>query len=404
VRRSTWVAWSVLAVWTAVVAVLVTLAAVNGTFRPDAFTDSVPLLLAFASFVVVGALIVRHRPGNAVGWMFAAIALLAVLGALGEEYAIFASARHLPGPVLAAWFASWAWYPTLALTLVFTPLLFPTGRLLSPRWRLVAWPAAAVMAAITGLAALQQTIELAPGRMVANPFGLAGVENPEDSRLGAVLFPLLGPLVLAAFASLVVRFRRSRGDERQQLKWITFAAALLPLTFAGDLLPDTAGNLLFAVVVSFLPVAAGVAILRYRLYEIDRLINRTLVYGLLSALLAGIYAALVLVGGELSGGVADDPPSWAVAGATLAVAALFQPARRRIQQVVDRRFDRRRYDAARTVDAFSGRLREELDLDALAAELLAVVERTVQPTAASLWLRPPARTAAGPGPAATLRP
>jgi hypothetical protein len=404
VRRSTWVAWSLLAVWTAAVAVLVVLSTVNGTFRPDAFTDSVPLLLAFASFVVVGALIVRHRPGNAVGWMFAAIALLAVLGALAEEYAIFASARHLPGPVLAAWFASWAWYPTLALTLVFTPLLFPTGRLLSPRWRLVAWPAAAVMAAITGLAALQQTIELAPGRMVANPFGLAGVENPEDSRLGAVLFPLLGPLVLAAFASLVVRFRRSRGDERQQLKWITFAAALLPLTFAGDLLPDTAGNLLFAVVVSFLPVAAGVAILRYRLYEIDRLINRTLVYGLVSALLAGVYAALVLVGGELSGGVADDPPSWAVAGATLAVAAVFQPARRRIQQVVDRRFDRRRYDAARTVDAFSGRLREELDLDALAAELLAVVERTVQPTAASLWLRPPARTAAGPGPAATLRP
>ena len=403
-RRSTWVAWSLLAVWTAVVAALVVLSTVNGTFRPDAFTDSVPLLLAFASFVVVGALIVRHRPGNAVGWMFAAIALLAVLGALAEEYAIFASARRLPGLVLAAWFASWAWYPTLALTLVFTPLLFPTGRLLSPRWRLVAWPAAAVMAAITGLAALQQTIELAPGRMVANPFGLAGVENPEDSRLGAVLFPLLGPLVLAAFASLVVRFRRSRGDERQQLKWITFAAALLPLTFAGDLLPDTAGNLLFAVVVSFLPVAAGVAILRYRLYEIDRLINRTLVYGLLSALLAGIYAALVLVGGELSGGVADDPPSWAVAGATLAVAALFQPARRRIQQVVDRRIDRRRYDAARTVDAFSGRLREELDLDALAAELLAVVERTVQPTAASLWLRPPARTAAGPGPGATLRP
>ena len=403
-RRSTWAAWSLLATWTASVAVLVTLSAVNGTFRPDAFTDSVPLLLAFATFVVVGALIVRHRPGNAVGWMFAAIALLAVLGALGEEYAIFASARHLPGPVLAAWFGSWAWYPTLALTLVFTPLLFPTGRLLSPRWRLVAWPAAAVMAAITALAALQQTIELAPGRMVANPFGLAGVENPEDSWLGAVLFPLLGPLVLAAFASLVVRFRRSRGDERQQLKWITFAAALLPLTFAGDLLPDTAGNLLFAVVVSFLPVAAGVAILRYRLYEIDRLINRTLVYGLLSALLAGIYAALVLVGGLLSGGLRGQPPPWAVAGATLAVAALFQPARRRIQQVVDRRFDRRRYDAARTVDAFSGRLREELDLDALAAELLAVVERTVQPTAASLWLRPPARTAAGPGPGATLRP
>jgi hypothetical protein len=131
-----------------------------------------------------------------------------------------------------------------------------------------------------------------------------------------------------------------------------------------------------------------VAILRYRLYEIDRLINRTLVYGLVTVLLAGVYAGLVLAGGELSGGAAEDPPSWAVAGATLAVAAMFQPARRRIQQVVDRRFDRRRYDAARPVDAFSGRLREELDLDALAAELLAVVEQTVQPTSASLWLRP----------------
>jgi hypothetical protein len=193
VRRSTWVAWSLLAVWTAVVAVLVVLAAVNGTFRPDAFTDSVPLLLAFASFVVVGALIVRHRPGNAVGWMFAAIALLAVLGALAEEYAIFASARRLPGPVLAAWFASWAWYPTLALTLVFTPLLFPTGRLLSPRWRLVAWPAAAVMAAITGLAALQQTIELAPGRMVANPFAWPESRTPRTAGSAPSCSPCSAP-------------------------------------------------------------------------------------------------------------------------------------------------------------------------------------------------------------------
>jgi hypothetical protein len=379
-RRSTRVAWSLLATWTASVAV-------NGTFRPDALTDSVPLLLAFASFMVVGALIVGHRPENAVGWILAAIALLAVLGALAEEYATFASARHLPGPVLAAWFASWAWYPTITLVLLFTPLLFPDGRPPSPRWRPLAWLAGATTAAFTVLAAVQPTLELGTGR-VANPIGVAAVGDPEQSMAGQLLVDLIGVLVVAAVASLVVRFRRSRGEERLQLKWFTYACALLPLVVLSDQLPDALGNLLFAAVVSCLPVAAGVAILRYRLYEIDRLINRTLVYGLLSALLAGIYAALVLAGGLLSGGLGGQPPSWAVAAATLAVAALFQPARRRIQQVVDRRFDRRRYDAAQTVDAFSGRLREELDLDALAAELLAVVEQTVQPTRASLWLRP----------------
>ena len=156
--------------------------------------------------------------------------------------------------------------------------------------------------------------------------------------------------------------------------------------------------MLFAVGITFPPVAAGIAILRYRLYEIDRLINRTLVYGLVTVLLAGVYAGLVLVLGELSGGLAGGTPSWVVAGATLAVAALFQPARRRVQAVVDRRFNRRRYDAARTVEGFAVRLRDQVDLDSLSAELLAVVVRTVQPTRASLWLRPPARPARPGGP------
>jgi hypothetical protein len=172
--------------------------------------------------------------------------------------------------------------------------------------------------------------------------------------------------------------------ERQQLKWFTYAGALVLLApFSNALI----GNVSYVLVLA-LPVAVGVAVLRYRLYDIDRLINRTLVYGLLTVLLGGVYAGAVLVLGQLFGGVTEDPPSWAVAGATLAVAALFQPARRRIQAVVDRRFNRRKYDAARTVEAFSVRLRDEVDLDALSAELLAVVDQTIQPTRASLWLRP----------------
>jgi hypothetical protein len=312
--RSIWVAWSLLAAWTAVVAVLVTLSAVNGTFRPDALTDSVPVLLAFATFLVVGALIV----------------------------ATFASAHRLAGGVLAAWFASWAWYPTVALVLLFTPLLFPDGRPPSPRWRPVAWLAGATTAAFVVLAAVQPTLELGAGR-VANPIGVAAVGNPEDNVPGLVLLDLIGVLVVAAVVSLVVRFRRSRGDERLQLKWFTYACALLPLLVLGDRLPDPLASLLFAVVVSFLPVAAGVA---------------------------------------------GDPPSWVVAGATLAVAALFGPARRRVQAAVDRQFNRGRYDAARTIEAFSARLRDQVDLDTLAAELLTVVDQTVQPTRSSLWLRP----------------
>jgi hypothetical protein len=180
--------------------------------------------------------------------------------------------------------------------------------------------------------------------------------------------------------------------ERQQLKWVTYAGALMVLFgLVPELLPATAkvSEALWGLGAVLVPVAAGIAILRYRLYEIDRLINRTLVYAALTALLGVVYAGVVLVLGQLFGGVGAEPPSWAVAGATLAVAALFQPARRRIQQAVDRRFNRRRYNAAKTIEAFSARLRQEIDLDTLSAELLAVVDQTMQPTRVSLWLRPP---------------
>jgi hypothetical protein len=393
-KRWTWVAWSMLAVYLISMALAAMFALANGTFQQDA-TGQIVLYLGFSAFMVVGALIVAHRPSNAIGWLFSAIALLAFTGQLANEYAIYALASRpgsLPGAILAAWYGSWPWYLVLALALIFTPLLFPTGRLLSSRWRPLAWLAGAATAALTVLAALQAELEPVPDRPIANPIGIAAVENPEQSPVGAALFLMLVVLAAVALGSLVIRFRRSRAEERQQLKWFTYAGALLlPGAVLATFVNNTVGNLIFGSPVVFVPVAAGIAILRYRLYDIDRLINRTLVYGLLTALLAGIYTGVVLVMSQVFGGVGADPPSWVVAGATLAAAALFQPARRRIQGIVDRRFNRRKYNAAKTVEAFSLRLREEVDLDALSAELLAVADQTMQPTTASLWLRQPVR-------------
>jgi MFS family permease len=389
-KRWSWVAWSMLAVFVVSLVAGLILAAANGTLQQDA-GNQLLLLVGFSAFMVVGALIVAHRPGNAIGWLFSAIALLAFTGQLASEYATYAYATRpgsLPGATLAAWYGSWPWFLVLALALVFTPLLFPDGRLLSPRWRPVAWLAGVTTAVLTALTSLRTELGTVEDQVIVNPIGVAAVGNPENSPLVPALIVLLGVLATAAFGSLVLRFRRSRGEERQQLKWFTYASALLPLAGLDDFLPAPVGDLVFGVPIVFLPVAAGIAILRHRLYDIDRLINRTLVYGLLTALLAGVYAGAVLVFGQLFGGVGGDPPSWAVAGATLAVAALFQPARRRIQQAVDRRFNRRKYDAAETIDTFGARLRDQVDLDTLSTELLAVVDQTMQPTRVVLWLRP----------------
>jgi hypothetical protein len=385
-------AWSMLAIFIIAYAGMAPLLVANGNLRPD----DVALYLAFAAFMAMGAVIVAHRPGNAVGWVFSAVGLLSATGGLAMEYAEYASVTRpgsLPGAVLAAWYASWWWYPMLALILVFTLLLFPTGGLLSTQWRPVAMVAAIATAALTALTALQPTLTLQnEDYTLDNPIGLAGIQDPEQTTVGAVLYLLLLGCTLAAVVSMGLRFRRSRGVERQQLKWFTYAGALLILwILLTEFLPQNAASwsdLVFALLMAFVPVAAGIAILRYRLYDIDRIINRTLVYALLTALLGGVYAGGVLVLGQVFGGVGGDPPSWAVAGATPAVAALFQPARRRIQAIVDRRFNRRKYDAAKTMEAFSGRLREQIDLDTLSAELLAVVDQTMQPTTASLWLRP----------------
>jgi hypothetical protein len=392
-KPSTVVAWSMLASFAAGLAFAAVLARLNGSVAGGRVI--LLYLPAFTAFMVVGALVVARRPTNAIGWLFSATGLLASGSSLAIEYSYYAYVTQpgaLPLAVVAAWFGSWAAYAIFGLTFTFTLLLFPTGRLLSPRWRPIAWLAAIEITANSLLAAFQPTLSLEyEGRTIPNPLGISGLPRPEQGAVGAVLTGLFLVVSLAACASLVVRFRRARGVERQQLKWFAYAAALLVIgNVVGGVVLPSSGDLAAALTIALLPVAAGIAILRYRLYDIDRLINRTLVYGLLTAILGLGYAGAVLLLGQLFGGVTEDPPSWAVAGATLAVAALFQPARRRIQAVVDRRFNRRKYDAAKTVEAFTARLRDETDLDALSAELLAVARQTMQPTTAALWLRPSA--------------
>ncbi len=367
------------------------LSVANGDFARNPAGD-IALIVAFAAFMVVGALITALRPGNAIGWVFAAIGMLAATGVLAQEYAEYAYVTRpeaLPAAIVAAWYAAWWWYPTLALTLVFVPLLFPTGRPPSRRWRPVAWLAGLTTAAVTILAAVTPRLELQDeDYAVVNPLGVRAVGDVEESTVGAVLFGLVTVTLVAATVSLVVRFLRSTGDERQQLKWITYAGALLLLLPATDYLSIAhgVGDALFGIMISFLPIAAGIAVLKYRLYDVDVVINRTLVYGALTATLALVYVGGVLLLRTVLSPVTGDA-QWSVAGSTLAVAALFGPARRRIQAAVDRRFYRARYDATRTVEVFAGRLRDEVDLDELRADLVGVVSRTLRPAQVSLWLR-----------------
>jgi hypothetical protein len=344
--------------------------------------------LAFVGIVLpvvgFGALIVARRPSNQVGRLLLATGLAVGTSALVQAYAKAGLGR--PGALLAAWVSNWLWV-SLGLLVVSLLLVYPDGRLPSPRWRPLVWAAVVGYGLAAVCSALYPELPALPGSR--NPTGLYGPAGQLVRVAFSVLNWLLLPLEVAALGSLLVRFRHSRGVVRQQLKWLAYGAALtlvvwlVPLPGGLGRWQEAAGN----VVAWALPAAIAVAVLRYRLYDIDRLINRTLVYGLLTALLGGVYVGAVLVLGQVFGGVGRDPPSWAVAAATLAMAALFQPARRRIQQAVDRRFNRRRYDAARTVEGFATRLRDQVDLGALSSELLAVADQTMQPTLASLWLR-----------------
>jgi hypothetical protein len=358
----------------------------------------VAMVLSAVSAATAGAVLASRRPRHPVGWLLLAFGLVPqALSGAAEGYArygLLARPGTLPGTEQLATLASATFIPGLSL-IAFILLLTPTGSLPSPRWRWFARVAATLPLAFLAawLLAVPQLDPESPLASVRNPFAIPGLAGAGMAVAG-VASPAIALSMAVAAASLVRRFRRGRGSERQQLRWLAVAAALAPPVVLGTAAAIATGNLvlggwIIGLYLALLPLAIAAAIARYRLYDLDRIISRTLAYGLLTLLLGGGYAAVVLVLGQLPG----RDSSLVVAAATLAVAALFQPLRRRVQDLVDRRFNRRRYDAARTITAFSTRLRDEVDLATLTAEVLALVDQTMQPTQTSLWLRsqePPA--------------
>ncbi|HSO53862.1 MAG TPA: hypothetical protein VL330_14165 [Actinomycetes bacterium] len=383
-----WAVWGVVVV--GFVAVLWMDGKLRGIGRPDLVSirgDAVPYPLAMASAATVGAVLAGRRPRHPVGWLLLGIAVAVILLGFCDAYAAYgllARPGSLPGARWAAIYVDVSW-SVLSALLGFVLLLTPTGSPPSPRWRWWAW--LVVVASVLSVTLHANPLD-PPYEAVAVPLLFESGPLAAVARLGDIVV-LVGLLVAAG--SLVLRFRRASGIERLQLRWVTAAAALAALAAAVILVTwATIGSaaqpvweLATVAFLAALPLATGAAILRYRLYDLDRIVSRTLAWTVLTLLLGLGYAAAVLLLGRLL----PDSSSLAVAGATLAVAAIFQPARRRVQETVDRRFNRRRYDAARTIAAFSARLREEVDLDTLSVELLAVTDQTMQPTTVSLWLR-----------------
>jgi hypothetical protein len=353
---------------------------------------AVPMVLAALVAATVGAVLASRRPHHPVGWLLLALGLAVTASGVADGYARYGLLARPSALPAARWVAVYS-PATIYLAFVcigFVLLLTPSGSLPSPRWRWWARLAAAAPVGFLLALAVGPGLVIPPYDEVIDPVSVPALASAVAAVIAVSFTIAIGGLTVGAW-SLVVRFRSARGSERQQLRWVAFAAALTVPPAAVVLFSvvvDTTATVVvlvaLGVCMALLPLVIGAAILRYRLYDLDRIISRTLAYGLLTLLLGGGYALVVLGLGQLLG----RESSLVVAGATLAVAAAFQPARHRVQAVVDRRFNRRRYDAARTVDAFAARLREQVDLDALSAELLAVVDQTMQPTMASLWLRP----------------
>jgi hypothetical protein len=358
------------------------------------------LLLAYGT---VGVLIASRRPGNAIGWIFCAVGLaLAVASAASgyADYGLYGDGDALPAAELAAWLSVWLNIVVLSVAPCLLFLLFPDGRPPSARWRPVVWLVAAAGGGIFF------TLAFSPGELdeytypgLPNPLGVGGAVGDVLSTVESTGNGILPIAVLVSISSMIVRFRRSSGRERLQLKWVAYTAALTAASFVVSfVLPEPVPQaiqdavfLLGVAAFAAIPIAAGIAILRYRLYDIDVLVNRTLVYGLLTLSLAVVYVGGIVLLQGLFRALTGQESQLAVVASTLMIAALFGPLRRRVQGFIDRRFYRRKYDARKTLEFFSTRLRDETDLETLSEDLVGVVRETVQPAHARLWLRPLAR-------------
>ena len=355
-------------------------------------------VLVSVSFATVGALVATRLPGNRVGWIFCLMGVVVGLGTLAYQYGdygLYGTSRELPGAIAGAWLQNLGLPPAFGL-LGLSLLLFPDGRLPSRRWRAAAAPALLGSVTIVLGYALRPGALDSPFERVVNPVGVDGSFGLMNA-LTSLGWPLMAAGVALAAVSLRIRLRRSHGVEHQQLKWIAFGAAVTGVTIVANVVSflafstDSINELRLVVVglgFAVLPVTAGIAILRYRLYDIDLIVNRALVYGTLTATLAATYLATVLIV-QLALAPLTSDSGLAVAVSTLAAAGVFRPARARIQGAVDHRFFRRRYDAGRTSERFGARMRHEVGIEAVGAELRGVVGQTVAPAHVRLWLREP---------------
>jgi hypothetical protein len=408
-RASAWLAWSLAVLTLAMFVATIPLwflargADLPSSWRADVGVGGLLGGAFFLAFPLVGTLIASRRPNNAVGWLCLAVGLLWTLSGVFDYYGYYGAATpgSVPFPVAIAGISDWIWVPAVGLLGTYVLLLFPDGRLPSRRWRPLAWLSGAV------ILLLSVGVMLAPGPLdnlagVRNPFG---IEGAEWLTAGAyVLLPLLPLCMLASSLSLVLRYRRSGGEERHQIKWIAFAASVVVVLYAIAMIASfvfpeeswtTAGSvwwlnfLTYAVLSSFtlVPIAVGIAVLKYRLYEIDIIINRALVYVSLTVMLVALYLGGIVLLQRVFVTFTGQRSTLAVVASTLLIAALFNPLRRRIQYFIDRRFYRSKYDARKTLEAFSTKLKDETDLEALSSDLVGVVRETMQPSHVSLWLR-----------------
>jgi hypothetical protein len=399
-RAATWLAWIMwaLSIALTVLSLWLLILKLSHPNVPVYLYWAEDTLLA-AGYSTVGAVAASHRPRNPVGWVLCSIGLSWGVAHFASEYATYALLAvpgSLPAADVAAWVYSWVWVPALGF-IVFLPLLFPSGRLPSPRWRPFAWFSVLLVAAGTVMAAISPGPGV--GLSIRNPFGMESLPDLNE-QLQAFMFAL----IFVASAPLVWRLHHARGVERQQIKWVAYAGALgggasfptYTILEAVDLRwLHMAGYVAALVGIAGVPTAVGIAMMRYRLYEIDILINRTLVYGTLTAMLVVLYFGGIVVLQRIFVSLTGEKSTLAVVASTLLIAALFTPLRRRIQSFIDKRFYRRNYDARKTLETFSAQLRNETDLGAISDDLVGLVRETMQPSYVSLWLRPRREAKAG---------